>query len=59
MSEEFTADRARVGRVGTIPIALPGDDITVLRPPYIPSKGDQEAVPNPGIIYLPPVYMCQ
>lgn len=53
VSEEFTADG--VGGVGIIPIAPPGDDITALRPPYVPSKGDQEAIPNPGIIYFFPV----
>lgn len=48
ISEKVTMRGA--GRVETIPTALPGSDVTALRPPYIPSKADQEAVPNPGII---------
>lgn len=45
ISEEFTGN----GEAKTIPIAFSGSHVTALRPPYIPSKDEQEAIPNPGI----------
>lgn len=50
VSEEFTTER--VDGVRTIPVAFSGNHVTALRTPYIPSKDDQEAVPNPGISSL-------
>lgn len=47
------SEKVTMGGVETIPTALSESDVTALRPPYIPSKADQEAVPNPGIIFLP------